>query len=297
MDTLMQFKIWGDTPAASELNAMLREMEQEWSVTLSDSELSRLNHDGETTLSELTAELLSEAVSLSARTDGSFDPTVYPLVKCWGFTESAYRVPSAPELQALLPYVGIDKVTLSGKEVALADGVALDFGGIAKGFAAEKLAERLEAANTPALLILGGNIQTVGNKPDGTPWSIGISDPNAPEQSAATITFHGSMALVTSGGYQRYFEADGILYHHIIDPKTGYPVDNSLASVTILAKSGTLADAFSTALYVMGFDEGVRFWQESDDFEVVWILKNGKIIATEGAAPLLSDCSFEVVER
>lgn len=174
----------------------------------------------------------------------------------------------------------------------------LDFGGIAKGYAAEKCAKLLEAAGIEAaLLSLGGNLQTVGTKPDGSAWAVGIADPENPTQAIATLTFTGSLALVTSGGYQRYFEEDGVRYHHILDPKTGYPARSGLASVTILAESGTLADALSTALFVMGLDAAAEFWRGSDDFEAVFVTDGGKIYATQDAASLLGGCEFEVISR
>ena len=300
MDTLMCVKLW-DAPDESAADAVVQTVNRlaaSLSVTDADSELSRLNQAGNAALSDETLALLRTALSLSSRTGGAFDPTVYPLVRLWGFTEQSQAVPDRASVQSALCAVGTDHVSIQGNHVTLSDGAMLDFGGIAKGYAAETCAQLLEAEGVPAaLLSFGGNVQTVGTKPDGSAWSIGIADPQSPSQSVATLTFTGTLALVTSGGYQRYFEENGIRYHHILDPETGYPAQNELASVTILADSGTLADALSTALFVMGLERATEFWRASDDFEAVFLTKTGTICATEGAAPLLSDCEFEVIHR
>ncbi len=300
MDTLMSVKLWGDPDgkAAREVVQTINALASALSVTDAQSEIARLNETGSAALSEETAALLAAALELSRRTDGAFDPTVYPLVRLWGFTQEVQAVPDAAALQAALSSVGTQNVLLHGSNVALLHGAMLDFGGIAKGYAAEKCAKLLEAAGIEtALLSLGGNMQTVGVKPDESAWVVGIADPEAPAEPIALLTFTGSLALVTSGGYQRYFEQDGKRYHHILDPSTGYPVQNDLASATVLTESGTLADALSTALFVMGLERALEFWRASDDFEAVFITHDRMIYATEGAAPLLSGCEFEVIRR
>lgn len=300
MDTLMNLKLWGDPDgkAAREVVQTINALASALSVTDAQSEIARLNETGSAALSEETAALLAAALELSRRTDGAFDPTVYPLVRLWGFTGETQAVPGSAELQRAIAAVGTENVLQSGQNVTLRNSAMLDFGGIAKGYAAEKCVKLLEAAGIEAaLLSLGGNVQTVGTKPDGSAWAVGIADPENPTQAIATLTFTGSLALVTSGGYQRYFEEDGVRYHHILDPKTGYPVRSGLASVTILAESGALADALSTALFVMGLDAAAEFWRGSDDFEAVFVTGGGKIYATQDAASLLGGCEFEVISR
>ena len=297
MDTLMRVKIWG-SDAADAVQQEVYRLEKLLSVTENSSDVALLNCGGYKRISDETDELLHSALTISERTGGAFDPTVYPLVRLWGFTEATQRVPSQDELQAALSHIGIENVDAQDGFAELKNGAQLDFGGIAKGYAAERCSSILQASGVEAaLLTLGGNVQAVGTKPDGTPWAIGIADPAQPEQSLATLRFTGSLALVTSGGYQRYFEKDGVRYHHILDPKTGMPAQSGLASVTVLAQSGTLADALSTALFVMGLDEATEFWRASDDFEAVFITDDGEIYATAGAAELLGDCEFQVLTR
>lgn len=298
MDTLMQVKVWGSAEAADDARQELLRLEKLLSVTSKDSDISRLNLNQTATVCEETAVLLQTALALSARTGGAFDPTVYPLVQLWGFTEETQHVPQHDALQAALARVSTENVIVSGSKVELKNGAQIDLGAIAKGYAAERCAALLAAADIKAaLLSLGGNVQTVGSKPDGTKWAIGIADPAQPTHSLATLRFTGSLALVTSGGYQRYFEEDGVRYHHILDPETGMPAQSGLASVTILADSGTLADALSTALFVMGLEKATEFWRASDDFEAVFITDSGDIFATQGAASFLNDCEFQVIAR
>lgn len=229
---------------------------------------------------------------------GAFDPTVYPLVCLWGFPSGEYHIPTEAELTGALAHTGAQHLQLDGAAAALDAGCSVDLGGIAKGYAAEQCAHQLEDAGAQAaMLSLGGNVQTVGSKPDGTAWQVGIADPKDPSSAIAVVRFTGSKALVTSGDYQRYFEQDGVRYHHILDPQTGRPVQNGLRSVTILADSGTLADGLSTALFVMGLERATEFWRASSDFEAVFITDDGVIYATEGAAPLLTDCTFTELKR
>lgn len=298
MDTLMSVKLWGGEAATSDVSGEINRLEALLSATRETSVLSQLNETGSAELSGDTASLLAQALALSERTGGAFDPTVYPLVEAWGFPTKEYRVPDRTELDSLLSCVGTEYLHFDGSTVTLDAGTRLDLGGIAKGYAAQCCAELLnEKGVEAAILSLGGNVQTVGSKPDGSAWVVGIADPSDPSQAIAVLTFEGPMALVTSGAYQRYFEENGVIYHHILDPQTGLPADSGLLSVTVLAEDGTLADGLSTALFVMGLEEGTRFWGESNDFEAVFLTSEGKILATEGAAPFLSGCEYSVIER
>ena len=291
MDTFIQLRIWGEAEQLTAVADLIRELDRSFNVHSEGSEIFALNRDKNANLSPFAVELLNAAVSYSRTTDGAFDPTVFPVVEQW--KEAADAVP-VPELKS----VGFENIVITGQVAKLENGASLDLGAIAKGFAAQKSIELLQQAGVEtALLSLGGNVQTLGAKPDGSKWAVGIADPDAPSEHAAVVEFEGSMALVTSGGYQRYYEIGAERYHHIIDPKTGFPAENELASVTILAKNGTMADAYSTALFVMGLEQAVDFWRHQTDFEAVFILKDGSLLATEGAAPMLAQCEFTVIER
>lgn len=187
-----------------------------------------------------------------------FDITIAPLVSLWGITTDSPYVPTQQEIDALLPLVGPEHLHLSGDTATLDDGCAIDLGGIAKGYASDRVAAIFARHGiTSGTISLGGNVYVCGSKPNGQPWVVAIQDPRS-DGYAVTVALTDSFA-VTSGGYQRYYTApDGTVYQHILDPKTGYPVESDLLSVSILCDNGTMADAYSTALYVMGSAPGRR---------------------------------------
>ncbi len=298
MDTVMTVRVWGDDSDVAAAVSEINRLDALLSVIYENSEVYALNRDGEAELSFDVFDLLVEAIEVSRRTDGAFDPTVYPFVELWGFTKDTQALPSQREIDAVLPLIGFEQVECDGDTVTLVNGGKIDLGGIAKGYTAQKVVELLQERGVEtAFLNLGGNVQTLGSKPDGEAWVVGIADPENPSQAIACLRFTDSLALVTSGGYQRYFEENGVRFHHILDPKTGCPADSGLASVTVLAQDGAIADGLSTALFVMGIENATTLWRKSDDFEAVFITQDGAIFATEGAASLLTDCEFTVIER
>jgi thiamine biosynthesis lipoprotein len=169
------------------------------------------------------------------------------------------------------------------------EGMAVDFGGIAKGYTSARIMDIFaECGVTSAMVNLGGNVQTYGTKPDGKKWKIAVQDPKK-EGNYLCIIDSAGQAIITSGGYERYFEEDGVRYHHIIDPSDGYPADNGLVSVTIVSADGTLADGLSTSLFVMGRDKAIDYWREhSGEFEMVLYTDGGELLATEGLKDILT---------
>ena len=299
MDTVMELTAWGPEAedhvrAAAE---RIRELEKTLSVTRADSEVARLNAGETVSLSADTEALLERSLALREETGGAFDPMIYPLVKLWGFTTGEYRVPGEEEIAAALAMVRAGTLDLVAGRAAL-QGAELDFGAVAKGYTGAVLATELKAVGVEsALLQLGGNVQTVGLKPDGSRWRVGVRDPWGGEGSYLGVLEVGETAVVTSGGYQRYFEEAGTRYCHILDPATGYPASSDLVSVTIVAEDGFLADGLSTALYVMGLDAAADFWRGRDDFEAVLVTDNGRIYVTEGLRDCFACEEFQVIER
>lgn len=270
MDTVMELQVWGDHPqeGIDSITGLLHEMEDTWSVTDADSALNRGTAD---------QQLLERAEAMRDRTGGAFNPKLRRLSEIWGFYEKEYRVPSDAEIAQAMAQP------------------QWDLGAVIKGYAGQLAAEELEKMGAErAILNLGGNVQTYGVKPDGSPWQVAIQNPRGGEH-LGVVSVYGTMSIVTSGDYQRYFEENGVCYHHILDPETGYPADTGLASVTVICDDGFTADALSTALFVLGLEEGKALWQESNDFEAVFVLTTGEVYATEGVA--LSGCEFEVILR
>ncbi|MDE7361189.1 MAG: FAD:protein FMN transferase [Oscillospiraceae bacterium] len=286
MDTFMSITAFGDG-AEEGVKATARrvmELERLLSVTDEGSEIYALNSGRASSVSAETAELIAFALDIADRTGGTLDPTIYPVLRAWGFTTGEYSVPSAEELSGLLESVGYERVRADGDTIALSEGMMLDLGAVAKGFAADE-AERILRGNgvTSALINLGGNIQLVGSKPDGSDWRLGLKDPSG-EGNIGVLTV-SDCAVVTSGSYERSFTApDGTVYGHIIDPASGIPVDNGLLSVTVISDEGRLCDALSTALFVMGRDRALEFRRENGGFDVILITDSGEVLITDGIA-------------
>lgn len=278
MDTLMNLQIWGKDgqAAARELEDMLRGLESRWSATLPDSLTSAINRGENPELTAKEQDLLNRLDALQSRTGGAFNPYLGAVSEAWGFYRKNYRVPTQQER--------LDALAQS----------RLDMGAALKGYAGDQAVEILERMDVErAILSLGGNIQTYGSKPKGEPWQIGIADPIR-GGTLGVVAVKGTMSIVTSGSYQRYFEQDGKVYHHIMDGATGAPAESGLVSVTVICPNGLTADALSTALFVMGLEEAAEFWRQSEDFEAVFVLADGTVYATEGAA--FSGCDYQEIK-
>lgn len=295
MDTAMTFTVYGEqgNDAVQEMVKEVQRLEQLLDRTEDDSAITRLNEagGGKTEVGGEICGLLEKAVEFSCAADGAFDITIAPVVSAWGFTEAEFRVPQQAELTELLDRVGAEHVLTDGETAALTGGAQVDLGGIAKGYASDRMAEIFAGYGLErGWVSLGGNVLAWGSKNDGTPWKVGIQDPKDPngETYVGMIGLENAYA-VTSGGYQRYFEENGKTYHHILDPATGYPADSGLTSVTVVADStvgnGTMCDALSTALFVMGEDGALDFWRTGVyDFELVLVTEDDRVLVTDGLA-------------
>lgn len=301
MDTAMTLTTYGDH-AGEALEAAKSEIERLdalFSISSESGDIYALNRDHAATLHEDTRALLSRALEVSASTGGIFDCTIEPVMDAWGFTTQNYRVPSADELQQLLTRVDYKQVQQNGSDVSIPADVQVDLGGIAKGYTSDRIMQVFaDNGVTSGIVSLGGNVQALGCKPDGSKWRVAVQDPNDEGENFAVVEI-ADEAVITSGGYQRYFEDNGRTYHHIIDPRTGTPADSGVISSTIISHDGTLADGLSTSLFIMGVDDALDYWRaHSDEFDAILMDENGTVYVTDGIADrcsLLEDRKMQVV--
>lgn len=288
MDTYMTMTAYG--PQAEQgleaAEKKIHELEAALSAMEPGSDIYRLNHrQGETAqVGEEAAQVLRGMRDAAEATGGAADPTIFPAVEAWGWTGGRPHVPDEAVLAEAMGRVGWEKLDIRGQTVTLPAGMEVDPGAAGKGYAGRDAGRVLRRLGvTSAILSLGGNIEAVGARPDGTPWRVGLKAPDA--EGHAGLLEAADEAVVTSGSYERYFtDEDGRRYHHILDPATGYPAENGLLSVTVIGKDGLLCDALSTALFVMGPEKAAEFWRRHSGFEMILITAGREILATEGAA-------------
>lgn len=290
MDTYMTVSCYGENREAAADAAVdeIRRIDALLSISSASGDIYRVNAEGEAEISGETTLIVNTALDIFRETNGAFDITVYPVMKLWGFTDGNHRVPEQAELDDVLSYVGSEKLTIEDNVLKLNDASGVDLGGIAKGYASDRLVEIFkEYGITSACVSLGGNVHCLGTKPDGSAWRCGIVDPFNKDSGFLGVLTVTDRAVITSGSYERFFidETTGERYHHIIDTKTGRPSESGLLSVTIVHKRGILADALSTACYVMGLDGAIRYWNESGrDFDMIIMTEGGEVYVTPDIA-------------
>lgn len=302
MDTYMTLKAYGENRAEA-LSAAQTEIERLdalWSVGETDSEVSKLNKKKELIVSDETMNLLTCAKEVSQQTNGAFDITIYPLMNLWGFTTQKYKVPTNGEIDRILKsQVGMDKVEVDVKnnKVTLKEDAQIDLGGIAKGYTSSQVAQIYQDCGVKSGVIsLGGNVQAIGTKVDGSRWKVGIQSPNDSMDMVGTYEAKDE-AVITSGGYERYFEKDGKIYHHILDPATGRPTKKDLISVTVVSQDGMKADCLSTTLFVLGKEKAQAYWKNhKEEFDMILVNEKNQIFVTEGIeAYFTSDYEYQVI--
>lgn len=303
MDTYMTVTAYGEK-ATEAVDAAINEIERLdnlLSTGSDESEVGKLNNEKSAILSDDTAYLMERALEISDMTDGAFDVAIYPIMQAWGFPTQEFRVPADDELESLLPLADVSKINFDAttKEISFDDdAMEIDFGGIAKGYTSSRIMEIFDEYDIDSGLInLGGNVHTYSTKIDGNDWRVAIQDPDD-ESDYIGVLSTSDMAVITSGGYERYFEQDGKTYHHIIDPTTGCPADNGITSATIVSRDGTLADGLSTSLFIMGVDKASDFWKaHSDEFDFILLTDDGELYVSDGIADSFSsDYTVNVVK-
>lgn len=290
MDTFFALKAYGPKAEAALADAegKIRELEGLFSVTAEGSDIWRVNHAG-ITVSPDTLSVVETALKLGADTAGMLDITVYPVLREWGFTTDSFQIPDAGRIEELLEKVDYRQVETGcdgeNAVIRVPEGIELDLGALAKGYTGDCLMELLrEAGVACAILDLGGNVQTLGRKPDGSLWQVAVKNPFDTGAELGVLRI-ADKAVVTSGNYERCFIGeDGKSYGHILNPADGYPADSGLASVTVVGESGVLCDGLSTALFVMGREKAEAFWRNRRDFEMLLVTEEGDLYITEGLA-------------
>lgn len=267
--------------------------EKIFSRTSSDSELFKLNHreltpvsgsDNTYEISKDLAELLSIGLSFSLDSDGAFDIAIAPLTELWDFTSEEPEAPDDSEIHQALSSCGLNGVTIDGQKITLASSdTEFDLGGIAKGYIADRIKEYLISMGVKSATInLGGNVLCIGSKPDGAPFHIGVQKPFADRNETAAVMEIIDKSVVSSGIYERFFEKDGRLYHHILDPATGYPCENDLIAVTIISDNSVDGDALSTTCFALGYEKGMDYAQSIPGIQAIFITDDYELHYTDG---------------
>lgn len=304
MDTYMTLTAYGEhaQEAVDKAAERVEALDALLSTGNENSEIYQLNQNGEATLSEEGGYLVERALELYKKTEGAFDIAIYPVMQAWGFPTQDYHVPDDDTLKEKLALADASKVNYDKDTRKIffdQDGMEIDLGGIAKGYTSSQIMQIYQDCGvTSGLVNLGGNVQALGCKTDGSKWRVAIQSPDDTEEYLGILEIE-DQAVITSGGYERYFEEDGVTYHHIIDPAIGYPADSGLISVTIVSDDGTLADGLSTSLFIMGEEKAAQFWREnSDEFEAIMETSDGELYVTEGIADsLTTDMDVTVIEK
>ena len=308
LNTAVQITIYDsqDKSLLDDCLALCDRYELIFSRTNENSELYKLNHrkdtsdkdpnaDGQTTpypvsgtadtwhISEDLASLLSQGLSITRESDGAFDIAIAPLTSLWDFTAEDPKVPDDAAIQKALPLCSSDGVTIDDQDITLpSDDIQFDVGAIAKGYIADRMKDLLvKKGVNSAIINLGGNVLCIGSKPDGTPFKVGIQKPFADRNETEAVMDITGKSVVSSGIYERCFKQGGKLYHHILNPQTGYPYENGLISVTIISDQSVDGDALSTTCFALGLEDGLKF-AEKKGVHAVFITEDYELHYTDG---------------
>ena len=306
MGTDCSVRVFGAKGAAKDIMDMLSDIESRYlSWRIEGSDIANLNEnaseDESVAPSEWTYDYLEKVLGLAEKSNGAFDPTLGRLSQLWNLGTDNPYIPKKSEVTELLSETGWEKITLDDGNVYLKDDVQIDLGAVGKGIGCDEALKLLEDADAEAAVVsVGGSILTYGDKPDGKPWKVGIANPRTEDGEAylGALTIEGTRSISTSGDYEKYVIQDGVRYHHILDPETGYPAESGLISVTIVCEDGWLSDGLSTACFVLGYEDSLPLL-EAYQAEAVFVTEDKKVLVTDGLKDLftLTDSSYEQVEE
>ena len=294
MDTIINITIWSNEDLIKEVEDEIIRLEKIFSLTNKDSDLYKIanSNKSEITLEDETIELIEKSLELTKDTNGALNIALYPVTKLWGFVGKNYNIPKDFEIEDKLKYTNYEDIQIDGNTLILKENMSLDLGAVAKGFIADKIIEFLKEKDVSAgILNMGGDISTFGLKPDGSKFNIAIQNPIT-DGFSGTIMLN-DLSIATSGNYERYFMEDGVRYHHILDPKTGKPADNDLASATVISNKGIVSDGLATAFYIMGIDKTLEYIGDKPEISVIFIDNNGKVYISKNTKDFIPDKNVE----
>lgn len=301
LHTVVQLSIYHDDQekVMDEAIVYIKEMESLLSTNLDGSDVYRINQAAgkeAVKVDDRTFEVIEKAIETSEESDGLFDISIGAVTNLWKIGDEDARKPSDEEIQAALPYINYKDIALDkeNQTVYIKKGMTLELGAISKGYIADKVRELFESKGiTTAIINLGGNVVVMGDSPKTQKgWNVGVQDPDQVRGATVGSVSETHDSVVTSGIYERYIEVDGVKYHHILDPKTGYPVENDISGVTVFSKTSVQGDALSTTLFLLGVEKGLAFINQMDGVEAVFIDKEHGVHLSDG----LKD-SFELTNE
>ncbi len=266
-----------------ECSGLIKDYENIFSKTIESSDVSKINKHIDFNVNKDSAYVINKAINYSKITDGAFDISIAPLTELWHIKPGTVFIPDKKEIEITKKYVDYKKIKVDNLKIKLPKNSKIDLGGIAKGYIGDKIKEYLISKNIKSAIInLGGNILTIGNKPGVGYFNVGLNKPFKENEFILTFKTKRDVSIVTSGNGYRYFKYKNKIYHHILDPKTGYNPDNNLLSTTIISKNSIDGDAYSTATYVLGLKKGMDFIEKHKELEAVFIDDNYKIHLSSG---------------
>lgn len=290
MGTIVSFRVYGEKAEANieKTIRLLGNIEDKMSVNKETSEVNKLNSSAGNKPEKVSKEtyyVINKAMEYSKLSEGAFDITVEPLVKLWGIGTDKARIPSKEEIEKVKEFINYKNIEVNeGGQIYLKkQGMKIDLGGIAKGYGADEIKSMLIKNGVKSAFInIGGNVNLLGSKTDGSPWKIGVQNPLKDKGEYLGILTTADKSIVTSGNYERYFEEDGKRYHHIFDVSTGYPAEKGLISTTIVSEKSIDGDAISTTTYVLGLEKAIKFVESQKGVDAIFVTKDKKVYVTAG---------------
>jgi thiamine biosynthesis lipoprotein len=291
LNTHVTITLYGteDETLFSEIFGEIERLEKLLSVHIEGSDLDLIKENAgikPVKVSEDTIKIMEKSIKYSKLTNGLFDITSGPLIDLWGIGTESERIPSLEEINSAVKLIDYEKIKIDKENTTVfleEKGMIANLGAIAKGYIADKIEEKLQDLGVKSAIInLGGNVQLIGGKPDGTLFRIGIQDPDETRGGNIGVYTGKDVTIVSSGDYERFFIKDGVRYHHILNPKTGYPVETEIKSVSIITDESFEADALSTSVLLSGWEKGIEMVENLENVEAIFINKNHEVYVTNG---------------